>query len=153
MKSWLAYAIVGLACLTGIGSSLAAATDGAAVPAASQRQELEKAVDDVTFAIIEGDVDVLMPLCQLKDSFQFDKKFYLQQFLSRYTNTSWTIGSVEIAKIKVVPDDEAKVMVKVHLSAVDTSGGLGAAPRAEIWKFVKGKDGSQRDKWLLLVEK
>ena len=50
-------------------------------------------------------------------------------------------------------DEEAKIMVLVHLSSLDAQGGLGTAPRNEIWNFVKGKKGSMRGKWLLVLDK
>lgn len=154
MNRWLMVSVLCLAMVDVVGVAVAAEDTGGAAVSPDQRRELEKAVDEVTFAIIEGDVATLMDLCQLKSSFQFDKKYYLEQFLKkRYSSSLWMVSSVEIVSIKMISDEEAKVMVKVHLSAVDTSGGLGAAPRAEVWKFVKGQDGPQRGQWVLLVDK
>ena len=132
-------------------SPIANANSDSAVSEAGKK-ELEKAVDNITFAIIEGDVDELMKFSHLDAAFQFEKKRKLSQFLLRYNNNNHKVSSVEIAQIKITSAEEAKVMVKVNLSAMDVIGGLGAAPRAEVWRFVKGQEGETRGEWLLLIE-
>lgn len=117
-----------------------------------EKVALEKTIDSISFALIDQDVDELMELTHLAALFQFEKKQKLSSLLASYKNSNFIMTGVEAGQMKKVKPDEVKVMVKVYLSAGDAIGGLGAAPRSEIWRFGKDFEGKERGKWFLLVE-
>jgi len=119
----------------------------------ADKGKLKSVVSDIIFAILEKNVDDLMELTQLEGSFQFDKKYYIQYLLNDYSSEYIATSAIEVKSIRIKSDEEAKVMVLTHLSSIDTQGGLGTAPRNEIWNFTKGERGPLRGKWLLVVEK
>ena len=119
---------------------------------AEEKTLIEDAIDKVVFSMIDKDIDALMKLTRLDALFQFEKKEKLSKFLLRYVGADFKMSNVETFQIRKIKPDEIKAMVKVYLTAQDAIGGLGAAPRAEVWRFVKGTEGEERDKWFFLIE-
>ena len=148
-STFLAGFLFVLAIIPSIGFSEAESSS----PYPEEEQALRQVVDDIIFAIVEGDAGTLSYYSRLNDSFQFSKDYWVKYHLQAYSGGGVRTSGIDVEKVRVSSPSSAKVMVKVHLTSVDGIGGLATAPRAEVWNFVKGEEGDERGRWLVLIDK
>ena len=114
---------------------------------------LKSAVSEIIAAILNEDVDALIELTHLPETFQYNKEDKVKKLLKKYFDKIVETRGINVHSLELINSNEAAAMVSVY--RFDRRGGIPGMdlkPRDETWNFVKGKKTPARGKWLFVLK-